>query len=305
MRVGILGGGELGWGFGQAAARNGHDVIVWSRRPQRASTETILVTSELARVAETELLFFAIPSPFVVAVAESLGMYLDGSHFLVHVNRGIVDDELQTISQILRHKTPCRRIGVLAGPLGSETLRAAMPGAAIVGTRFPEVKQAVQQALAGSYLRIDGLDDVIGIEFTSVMVGILSLAIGYGQQSGLSPITLAMMILRGIDECKRLVVELGGQEQAFDGMGGYGDLMAALANDGRPELAAGAYIARGLDVGQISAQLHTHIEGIHAIRSIAKFIECKKLQVPLLQALGEIFTGVANQEKLLSVLMNE
>jgi hypothetical protein len=38
-----------------------------------------------------------------------LGEHLDGQHFLVHVSRGIVGEELATLSQVLRRRR--RRVG--------------------------------------------------------------------------------------------------------------------------------------------------------------------------------------------------
>ena len=40
--IGIVGGGDFGWGLALAAERAGRKVVLWTRRPQRAGTAKIL-----------------------------------------------------------------------------------------------------------------------------------------------------------------------------------------------------------------------------------------------------------------------
>jgi glycerol-3-phosphate dehydrogenase (NAD(P)+) len=121
-KIAVVGGGSFGWGLALAAERAGREVLLWSRRPQREGTPKIHLASSLAELARAELVFFAVPSPVMPALARELGVHLDGAHYLVHVSRGIVGDELQTLSQVLRTCTPCRRVGALAGPLVAQAL---------------------------------------------------------------------------------------------------------------------------------------------------------------------------------------
>src|SRR5690606_27838602 len=105
-----------------------------------------------------------VPSVHVGALAVELGAHLDGSHLLVHVSRGLLGDELETLTHLLRETTPVRRVGALAGPLVAKALIEGQPGGGIVGSLFPEVADAVCDAIAGKRLRIYRTDDVVGVE---------------------------------------------------------------------------------------------------------------------------------------------
>ncbi|HJK95426.1 MAG TPA: NAD(P)-binding domain-containing protein, partial [Polyangiaceae bacterium LLY-WYZ-15_(1-7)] len=138
--VAVVGGGGFGQGIARAAARQGLEVLLWSRSPR--NLEGVKDTTSFVEVARAGLIFLAVPSPFVEAVAGEMGQQLDGRHYLVHVSRGLVGDALEPISLALRRVTPCRRVGALGGPLVAEALRDGTPSGAVVGTHFPEVADA-------------------------------------------------------------------------------------------------------------------------------------------------------------------
>lgn len=303
-RIAVVGGGAFGWGLALAAERAGHEVLMWSRRPQREATKGVRLVGALAELAAAELVFFAVPSPHMPAVASELGQHLDGAHFLVHVSRGIVGEELQTLSQVLRTRTPCRRVGALAGPLVAQAMIDGAPGGGIVASRFPEVQGAVSAALGGQSLRIYRTDDLIGAEFASTGVGLLAMAIGFGRGLGLGPATLAVMVSRGMSECTRIGVALGGRTETFTGLAGYGDLIAAVADDGRPELAVGRELAAGTPLGQIGRQIGAYVEGLESARRIAAYARRTGAHAPLISLCADVFEGKVASGKALAALMS-
>ncbi|MCA9688703.1 MAG: NAD(P)-binding domain-containing protein [Nannocystaceae bacterium] len=300
--VAILGGGSFGWGLADAAARAGREVILWSRNPQREGTERIRVTQALADAADASLVFFAIPSPFVADVASELGARLDGSHFLVHTSRGVVDD--RTLTQVLRATTPCRRIGALAGPIHARDLTQGAPGAGIIGTRFPEVSEAVRDVFSRQRLHVYSTDDVHGVELASTVVGLLSIVVGFGLETGLRIGTLAMIATRGMTEAARIGAALGARPETFHGLAGAGDLLAVFGGDGRPELEVGRRLAAGVPVEEVGKQAGAYIEGIHGARWLSHFIARTHTDAPLLQLVADVFNGERGVARALAELMS-
>ncbi|MCB9703518.1 MAG: NAD(P)-binding domain-containing protein [Myxococcales bacterium] len=301
--VAVVGGGRFGWGLADTAARHGRRVILWSRRPQRPATEAIHVTQELGELAAAELIFVAVPSAFVGEVAGRLGEHLDGAHLLVHVSRGLVGDELRPLSAILREVTPCRRIGALGGPVVADALSRGEPGGGIVGTRFPEVRDAVRGALGRSTLRIYSTDDVMGVEVAMTLVGLLSVAVGFARAMGVGPATLAVMGTRGMAEAARIGASFGGRIETFGGLAGFGDLMAAIAGDTRPELGVGARLAGGMSPAEAAREAGAHIEGLAVARRIADHVERAGVQAPLTGLLATLFEGKISAEGMIKALM--
>lgn len=302
--VGVVGGGGFGWGLALAAERAGRAVKIWSRRPQRAGTANIELVSGPGELAAAELIFFAVPSGFVAEIAGELGRHLDGGHFLVHTSRGVVGDDLQGLTQVLRARTPCRRVGALAGPLVAKALLEGATSGGVVASRFPEVREAVREAIGGPALRLYSTDDVTGAEFASTAVGLLAMAVGFAQGSAIGPAGVAMMATRGMAEAARIGVALGGRHETFMGLSGFGDLLAAVAGDERPELEVGRAIAQGLAMEQVGARVASHVEGVESARRIAAHAARTKARAPLISLCAAVFARELPAAEAVKLLMS-
>jgi len=302
-RVAVLGGGGFGRSLAMQVARVGKRVTLWSREKRELGQPGIDATSRVADVAEAELVFVAVPSIHVAAVAREVGQHLDGGHFMVHVSRGLLGPELGTITQLLREVTPCRRVGVLAGPLVARALEQGEPGGGIVGTLFPEVGDAVRDAIGGPTLRIYATQDVIGVEVASAMVGLLALAIGYAQGRGFGPSTTAILATRGMAEAARIGVACGAEERTFSGLAGFGDLMAVVAGDNRPESMFGRALAEGLPLADAAARAGAFVEGTSIAANATAFAQRHGFEAPICTAMAALLSGQASTTDVLVQLM--
>lgn len=303
MPVAVVGGGTFGRGLALAAARVGRRVVLWSRSTRSLGHEHIQCTTDMAAVAQAELIFMAVPSPHVQQVADMVCKHVDGSHLMVHVSRGLVGDELTTVSQVLRSRTPCRRVGVLGGPLVAEALAEGAPSGGIVGTLFPEVADAVIEAIGGPKLRIYTTKDVAGVELGAAFVGLVALALGIAQGQKLGPSTLAMLATRGLAEGARVGERFGAHERTFAGLAGAGDIMAAIAGDRRPEVAFGRALAEGLVAGQAAERAGAYVEGAAIARRISDWAARHDVAVPISTGIARLITGDASGSQVLHELM--
>ncbi|MCB9715231.1 MAG: NAD(P)-binding domain-containing protein [Myxococcales bacterium] len=303
LPIAVVGGGSFGQSLARASARVGQRVLLWSRRPRELPEESITCTTELRELADAELVLFAVPSPHVGEVADELGHHLDGSHLLVHVSRGLVGDELHTVSEVLAERTPCRRVGALAGPLVAKNLASDEPSGAIIGSQFPEVVEAVSEALGGPSLRVYSTPDLVGVELASALVGLVALSLGYAMQMGMGPGALAVLATRGLAEATRVGELRGGQPRTFAGLAGAGDLIAAVAGDGRPEIEFGRALAQGLSLAEAAERADAYIEGALLAGQVAAFAARARVEVPLSTGLARLMRGEISVAKLTEALM--
>ncbi len=301
--LGIVGGGGFGRALAAAASREGRECLLYTRRDLSLDLSKVRVVDELAELARAEIIIVAMPSQHVAKLARELGAHLDGSHLVAHVSRGLVGDGLLTLSHVIREETPVRRVGVLAGPLSADALAEGIPSGGIVGSPFPEVSNAVRDAIGGSRVRLYSTDDVLGVEIASAMVGLLALTAGFAQGIGLGPSTLAILGTRGLAESARVGVALGADERTFHGLAGVGDLMSALGGDDRPETRLGRALATGKSLEEAGRIAGANIEGVSIAGRVAAFAERAGIETPITDAVAAMLAGELTPGEAIESLM--
>ena len=302
LRVGVVGTGGFGRGIALASARNGHDVLLWSRQ-ERELPDSIRMSTNMADMMDRQLVFLAVPARHAVEVAEQLGEAVDGRHSIVHVSRGLIGAELKTITQVIREKTVCRRLGALAGPLVADALAEGRPSGAILGTGFPELTEMVRDSLGGAGLRIYETPDVVGVELASATVGFLTVVLAYAQEIGVDPSTLAVLATRGMVEVSRIGQTLGAKESTFMGLAGLGDLIAAVAGDQRPELGLGRALAQGAKLTSAVGAAGAYVEGIEVARHLMEHARRLGLPTPISSTFVAVTEGGMKPDDAIEALM--
>lgn len=301
--VAIVGGGPWGFALSRAVARTGTDVTLHTRREVKES-RLIRITDRYEEVAKSRLIVLAIPSTVVRDVARSLGDHLDGSHLVVHGIRGLAPEDasdndpatLHTVSDILREETPVRRMGALGGPIQVDELYHGTASALVVGSPYPEVVTAVQKAFSGPWLRVYSTPDLRGLEFASAMVGCVSVGVGFAKAGGAGPGLLAALISRAVHDAGRIAVLAGAEEPTIYGLGGYGDLLASIALDRRPEVLLGKALAGGASVEAASKVAELRVEAIELIPRLCAYAKARGIQAPAFEGLARMFEGRPGEE---------
>lgn len=285
--VGVVGGGPWGVALATAAVRAGSDVLLFTRRAPAVGAR-IRVTTELAEIAHVPLVIVAVPSSALRDMARNLGDHLTGAHLVVHGVRGLEHERLAPLSEVLREETAARRLGALGGPVQAGELSKGQPSAIVCGSRYPEVTDAVRAALRSRWLRVYTTPDLRGLEWSSALVGCLSVGVGFAQEAGAGPGLLAALISRGVDEAAKLVLAAGAEERTMLGLGGYGDLLASIALADRPEVALGKAMAQGKELEEAITIAHLRVEAIDLIPRIVAFAKERKVVAPVFGALEGI-----------------
>jgi glycerol-3-phosphate dehydrogenase (NAD(P)+) len=289
--VGVVGGGPWGVALALAASRAGSQVTLYTRRESPEVRDRVRTTSDYAEVARSRLVVIAVPSTVTREVLRALGDHLDGSHLVVHGIRGLGADHFETVSDVVRDETPARRLGALGGPVQADELVRGRPSAMVCGSHYPEVQAAVTAAFQHRVLRVYGTPDLRGLEWASALVGCLSIGVGFAQQGGAGPGLLAALISRGVDEAARIAAAAGADERTMLGLGGYGDLLASIALDDRPEVVLGRALGRGRPLDEAVAEARLRVEAISLIPRIVRFAKESRVSAGTFDAIDEALRG--------------
>lgn len=302
--VGVLGGGRWGVALARASRAAGRDVVLCTRREPEVPSDGIEVTADMAVLGRRAgLILVAVPSSAARVVLRALGDVVDGSHLIVHGVRGLSEGGLLPLSELVRQETPVRRVGALGGPVLAEDLLEGRPSVIATASRYVEVNEAVRDALAGPSLRVYTTADLTGLEWASAMMGVLMVALGYARGTGVSPALIAALMTRAVHETARVAAAAGADERTFFGLAGFGDLMAAMGQSDRPEVAFGRALAEGIAPESARRAMPHRIEAPDLVPRVVEFARNKGVSAPILEALDGLLSARLTKDEILRNLM--
>jgi glycerol-3-phosphate dehydrogenase (NAD(P)+) len=76
------------------------------------------------------------------------------------------------------------------------------------------------------------------------------------------------------------------------GLGGFGDLLASIRLDDRPEVVLGRTLARGRTLAEAVSEAKLRVEAIELIPRVARFAVEARVHAPTFDALADILAGV-------------
>lgn len=261
---------------------------------------------QLADLGRADLLILAVPAATVRGLLTAASPHLTGAQFLVHAIGSLPPAEsghgVTLISHLVRHLTPIRRIGALAGPALAPDLEQAQPAALICGSRFAEVGDAAIQTLAGPALRLYTTMDLVGVEVARAGAACIAMASGIADALRLGTAVRAILIARGAAEMARLGVALGGNKETFFGLAGVGELVVATERHGSADFELGWMIGKGHSLAEAQRQIGRVCDSPGMVETAYALAQREKLRMPLCAALHRFISGDRDEKSTLAQL---
>ena len=242
---------------------NGHEVTIWSiikeevemlRTKRQHETKLpgvvlpgeILLTNDLKEaMKDKDVLILAVPSPYTRSTAHSMKAYAKEGQKIVNVAKGIEENTLYTLSDIIEEELPGTDVAVLSGPSHAEEVGRGLPTTCVVGAHTRTTAEYLQNIFMSPVFRVYTSPDMLGIELGGALKNVIALAAGTADGLGYGDNTKAALITRGITEITRLGVKMGAKLETFGGLTGIGDLIVTCASVHSRNRKAGYLIGKG------------------------------------------------------------
>lgn len=305
-KIGMIGAGSWGIALSALLHRNGHDVTVWSalgdeidmlRREHEHKDKLpgvilpldMRFTKELAEAVEgMDLLVLAVPSPFTRNTAKLLKPLVKEGQIIVDVAKGIEEQTLMTLSQIIAQEVPQAVVAVLSGPSHAEEVGRGIPTTIVVGAKKKATAEYIQNLFMSQVFRVYISPDVLGIELGAALKNVVALAAGIADGLGYGDNTKAALITRGIAEIARLGMAMGGKLETFSGLSGIGDLIVTCASMHSRNRRAGILIGQGYTMEQAMAEVKMVVEGVYSAKAAMGLAEKYHVQIPIIEQVNAI-----------------
>jgi len=299
-RIGVIGAGSWGTTLADLLAGKGYHVDLWVREEEVYNqikedriNKTFLPGIRLGSMfspvktfehalANKDLVLMVVPSHVFREVLLGLKPYLQPDMSLMTATKGIENDSLKIMSQVVEEILPeeySRPFACLAGPSFAREVMIKQPTAVTISCRDISHAEMLQTIFSTEFFRVYTSDDLVGVQLCGALKNVIAIASGAADGIGFGLNARAALITRGLAEITRLGVAMGANPMTFAGLSGIGDLVLTCTGDLSRNRMVGIKIGQGMRLEEITRDMNMVAEGIKT--SISAYQLGKKIGVDM------------------------
>lgn len=304
--VAVIGAGSWGIALAKVLHTNGNTVTVWSvmedeiamlqekhehvsKLPGVKLPETMEFTTDLkAAVSGKKYLIFAVPSVFTRSTAKSMAPFVKEGQTIVCVAKGIEEDTLMTLTDIVEQEIPQAETAVMCGPSHAEEVGTGLPTTVVAGAKKREIAEGVQDIFMNRVFRVYTSSDVLGMELGGSLKNVIALAAGMADGLGYGDNTKAALITRGMFEMNRLAVTMGAKQETLNGLTGIGDLIVTCESRHSRNRKAGNLIGQGYTMQQAMDEVKMVVEGVYSAKAAIALAKKYNVDMPIIEEVNKV-----------------
>ncbi len=323
-KIGVIGAGSWGTALACVLKKNGHQVSVWSilkeevdmlntkrehtdKLPGVKIPEDIVFTTDLkAAVSGMNMLVLAVPSPFIRSTAKSMRPFVEEGQIIVNVSKGIEEDSLKALPDIISEEIPQAEVAILSGPSHAEEVGRGLPTTVVAGARKKEIAEYIQSVFMNQTFRVYTSPDMIGIELGAALKNVIALAAGMADGLGYGDNTKAALITRGIKEITRLAIAMGARAETLSGLSGIGDLIVTCASVHSRNRKAGMLMGQGYTMDAAMKEVKMVVEGVYSAKAAMGLAKKYGVSMPIIEQVNAVlFEDYPVREAVLNLMQRD
>lgn len=305
-KVSVIGAGSWGTALAVLLDGNGHDVTIWSfqeaevnmlrqkreqidKLPGVILPERMYITGDLREAVEgRDVVVLAVPSTVIRSTAAKCAEFAVKGQIFVNVAKGIEEDTLFTMTEIIQEEIPMANVAVLSGPSHAEEVGRGIPTTIVVGAKDQATAVFLQNIFMSDKFRVYISSDMIGIELGGALKNVVALAAGIADGLGYGDNTKAALITRGIAEISRLGMAMGGKYETFCGLTGMGDLIVTCASKHSRNRKAGFLIGQGYSYKEAMDEVKMVVEGVYSAKAAMALGRKYNISLPIIEKVNQV-----------------
>ncbi len=253
-------------------------------------TSRINFTSKINQVVRSsDILIFATPSPFLKNHLKKLRTKLDNK-YIVSAIKGIVPDENMVVSDFFENKYNVKRENLLslAGPCHAEEVALERLSYLTVAGHSRETARAFANRLQTNFIKTSITDDIIGIEYASVLKNVYSIAAGVCHGLKYGDNFQAVLISNAVQEINRFLTAVQPQSRNIKDSAYLGDLLVTAYSKFSRNRLFGTMVGKGYSVKIAQMEMEMIAEGYYATKCIKEINTKYNVHMPILDAMYNI-----------------
>jgi glycerol-3-phosphate dehydrogenase (NAD(P)+) len=186
------------------------------------------------------------------------------------------------------YNVPKDNIAVLAGPCHAEEVALERLSYLTIGCSSREKARVVAQRFNTSFIRTSISDDIMGIEYSSVMKNIYSIAAGICHGLKYGDNFQAVLVSNAIQEMSRFCNATNPMHRDINESAYLGDLLVTAYSKFSRNRLFGSMIGKGYSVKTAQIEMEMIAEGYYATKCIKELNEKYHVNMPIVDAVYEI-----------------
>ena len=306
MNIAVIGDG--GWGTTLAIhlSKKGFKTRLWGAFPEYIKLlkekkenvkflpgikipESIFITSSLDEALDkATLVILAVPSQHMRGAAARLKVYDLKNVLFVNCAKGIENETLKRMSEVVQEVLKPKEQAVLSGPTIALEVVNCVPTTIVSASVDVVVAKRVQDIFMTDTFRVYTNSDVTGVELGGALKNIVAIAAGISDGLGFGTNSKAALLTRGLAEMVRLGDAMGARRETFYGLSGIGDLTTTCISQYSRNRWFGEEIGRGRALREILKETEMAIEGLATTKSAYGLAKKHKVDMPITEEIYKV-----------------
>ncbi len=307
-KIAIIGGGSWATAIAKIVVQYTHHIGWYMRRDDRIedfrrlghnpaylmsvhfNIDEINFSSDLNKIADAyDTLVFVTPSPYLKSHLKKLKTRLRDK-FIITAIKGIVPDENLVVSEFFHqvYDVPYENLACLGGPSHAEEVALERLSYLTVGCADREKAQAFANVLSSEYIKTKTSDDVIGIEYSSVLKNVYAIAAGICSGLKFGDNFQSVLMANAVQEMKRFLTSVHPQDRNIDDSVYLGDLLVTGYSNFSRNRVFGTMIGKGYSVKSAQIEMEMIAEGYFGTKCMKEINRHQHVNMPILDAVYNI-----------------
>ncbi len=240
-------------------------------------------------VRDADVLFFAIPSPFLKESLEADQLNFENK-IMVSAIKGIIPELNLTVAEFFNqtYSVPFKDIAIVSGPCHAEEIALERLSYLTVASATKTRAEMIADILRCHFVKVKSSKDIYGIEYAAVLKNIMAIAAGISHGLGYGDNFLAVLISNASQEIKRFLDKTYKSKRKVNSSAYLGDLLVTAYSQFSRNRTFGTMIGKGYSVKSAQLEMNMVVEGYHAIECIKQINESFRVKMPIFESVYHI-----------------
>lgn len=242
-----------------------------------------------AVIEAADIVFFAIPSIYLLQELNKLTVPLKGK-VIVSAIKGVIPEKLTLIGTYFHETYQIRwdNIGVIAGPCHAEEIAMERLSYLTVASQNLLLAKTLSRLLANTYVRVKQSNDVIGIEYATMLKNVYAIAAGIAHGLNYGDNFQSVLMSNAIREMKRFIREVYRLKRDINNAAYLGDLLVTGYSIFSRNRTFGNMVGKGYGVRAAQLEMNMVAEGYFASKSAKRIANSFQTKTPIIDAVYSV-----------------